>query len=208
VNQYITYKGFGENLRNRIIKYYQFKYARGKYFDENRILEELNQPLRQYIALRECQDLIVKVPFFKDADKYFITQVVMILKVNHYLPGDYIIEEGTSGDHMYFIASGTVEAIVNGVVRAKLSPGLFFGEIALLFGRMKRTASIRALSHCILYSLSRQDLNSVLELNPVMAERMRQVAADRLANDQKLKTQSTQLQAVIQKTAEDSPTSK
>lgn len=56
----------------------------------------------------------------------------MILKVNHYLPGDYVIEEGTSGDHMYFIAAGTVEAIVNGVARAKLSPGLFFGGIRAL----------------------------------------------------------------------------
>lgn len=51
----------------------------------------------------------------------------MILKVHHYLPGDYIIEEGTYGDHMYFIATGSVEAIVNGVARAKLSPGSFFG---------------------------------------------------------------------------------
>jgi hypothetical protein len=47
VNQYITYKGFGENLRTRILKYYHFKYSGGKYFDENRIMNELNQPLRQ-----------------------------------------------------------------------------------------------------------------------------------------------------------------
>jgi CRP-like cAMP-binding protein len=155
--------------------------------------------------LRECQDLIIKVPFFKDADKYFISQVVMILKVNHYLPGDYVIEEGTSGDHMYFIASGTVEAIVNGVSRAKLFPGLFFGEIALLFGRMKRTASIRAVTHCVLYSLSRQDLNSVLELNPVMADKMKQVAADRLAADAKAKNQPPPPPPQVEKTAEMSP---
>ncbi|KAJ3262213.1 Potassium/sodium hyperpolarization-activated cyclic nucleotide-gated channel 3 [Boothiomyces macroporosus] len=187
VNQYIKFKGFGDHLKDRIIKYYQFKYSDGKYFDENRILMELNQPLKQYIALRECQDLIVKVPFFKDGDKFFIAQVVMILKVNYYLPGDYVIEEGTTGDQMYFIASGQVEAIVNGVARAKLSPGSFFGEIALLFGRMKRTASIRAFTHCRLYSLSRKDLNSILELNPSMADRMKQVASERLAQDEKAK---------------------
>ncbi|KAJ3315881.1 Potassium/sodium hyperpolarization-activated cyclic nucleotide-gated channel 3 [Boothiomyces sp. JEL0838] len=187
VNQYIKFKGFGDKLKDRIIKYYQFKYSDGKYFDENRILMELNQPLKQYIALRECQDLIVKVPFFKDGDKFFIAQVVMILKVNYYLPGDYVIEEGTTGDQMYFIASGQVEAIVNGVARAKLSPGSFFGEIALLFGRMKRTASIRAFTHCRLYSLSRKDLNSILELNPSMADRMKQVASERLAQDEKAK---------------------
>ncbi|KAJ3325256.1 hypothetical protein HDV06_005013 [Boothiomyces sp. JEL0866] len=192
VNQFVRFKGFGDHLKDRIVKYYQFKYSDGKYFDENRILMELNQPLKQYIALRECQDLIVKVPFFKDGDKFFIAQVVMILKVNYYLPGDYVIEEGTTGDQMYFIASGTVEAIVNGVARAKLSPGSFFGEIALLFGRMKRTASIRAFTHCRLYSLSRKDLNSILELNPYMADRMKQVASDRLAQDEKAKAAKAQ----------------
>ncbi|KAJ3347756.1 Potassium/sodium hyperpolarization-activated cyclic nucleotide-gated channel 4, partial [Kappamyces sp. JEL0680] len=188
VNQYITYKGFGEQLKNRIVKYYQHKYSGGKFFDEARILSELNHPLRQHIALRECQDLIIKVPFFKDADQQFLTQVVMILKINHFLSGDYIIEEGTTGEHMFFIGSGTVEVIVNGVSRAKMVPGTFFGEIALLFGRMKRTASIRAVSNCILYSLSKTDLNDVLAMNPVVSERMKEVAAERLANDSKKKT--------------------
>jgi hypothetical protein len=56
VNQYITYKGFGDNLRNRILQYYQFKYSGGKYFDENRIMDELNQPLRQVI-ISDCSIL-------------------------------------------------------------------------------------------------------------------------------------------------------
>jgi CRP-like cAMP-binding protein len=48
---------------------------------------------------------------------------------------------------------------------------------------MRRTASIRANNYCILYSLSRADLNSILELNPHMAEKMKTVASERLAND-------------------------
>ena len=51
VNQYITYKGFGEKLRQRIMQYYHFKYSGGKFFDENRILSELNHPLRQVAIL-------------------------------------------------------------------------------------------------------------------------------------------------------------
>eukprot|EP00842_Homolaphlyctis_polyrhiza_P000617 jgi/Hompol1/1556/HPOL_005632-RA len=99
VNQYINYKGFGSDIKKRILEYYRFKYAHGKLFDETSILAELNPPLRQ------CQSLIYKVPFFKDADRHFITQVVMILRVCHYLPGDFVIEEGTIGDQMFFIAS-------------------------------------------------------------------------------------------------------
>ncbi|KAL2912093.1 hypothetical protein HK105_208446 [Polyrhizophydium stewartii] len=187
VSQYISYKGFGGDIKRRLLEYYRFKYSQGKFFDEKQILAELNHPLRQDICMQECQSLILKVPFFKDADHFFITQVVMILHVTHYMPGDYVIEEGNIGDNMFFIASGTLEVIVGGTARAKLSPGLFFGEIALLYGRMRRTASVRAVTNCILYSLSRPDLNTVLECNPKMADKMRKVAEERLAADAKFR---------------------
>ena len=46
VGQYVSYKGLGRSLKKKIIDYYQFKYSRGKYFDEAKILNELNTPLR------------------------------------------------------------------------------------------------------------------------------------------------------------------
>ena len=49
VSQYISYKGLDWNLRNRILEYYQYKYSGGKFFDEKRIMTELNNPLRQVI---------------------------------------------------------------------------------------------------------------------------------------------------------------
>ncbi len=51
VSQYITYKELDWGLRTRILEYYQYKYAGGKYFDEKKIMTELNIPLRQVSAL-------------------------------------------------------------------------------------------------------------------------------------------------------------
>jgi hyperpolarization activated cyclic nucleotide-gated potassium channel 2 len=127
VSQYIQYKGLGRDIQQRIFQYYHFKYSKGKYFDEEKILAELNQPLRVSISMRECRPLIVQVPFFKDADHSFITQVVTILKVNHFLHDDIIIEQGTTGDQMFFIESGSVEVIVDGKSVAILESGKFFG---------------------------------------------------------------------------------
>jgi hypothetical protein len=56
-------------------------------------------------------------------------------------------------------------------------------EIALLFGHMKRTASIRAKTACSLYSLSRSDLDKILEVYPDMAEKLQKTAEERLAHD-------------------------
>jgi hypothetical protein len=46
VSQYINYKGLGRELKKKILDYYQLKYSKGKYFDESKILAELNHPLR------------------------------------------------------------------------------------------------------------------------------------------------------------------
>ncbi len=148
VSQYITYKELDWNLRTRILEYYQYKYAGGKYFDEKKIMTELNIPLRQVflsnpcflssllkhcinttqsILMHNCKNLILKVPFFRDGDNSFISQVVLALEVNHFLPQDTVIEIGSSGDEMYFIASGVCEVISGGVVRARLTSGSFFG---------------------------------------------------------------------------------
>ena len=51
VNQYIVYKGLDWNLRTRILEYFQHKYSGGKYFDERKIMTELNMPLRQVTFL-------------------------------------------------------------------------------------------------------------------------------------------------------------
>lgn len=57
----------------------------------------------------------------------FIAHIAQTLELEYFNPGDYVIEEGTLGDKMYFISSGKVEAVVNGVAKVKLGPGLFFG---------------------------------------------------------------------------------
>ena len=143
VNQYINYKGFSSVLKRRILEYYNLKYDKGKFFDEKKIMAELNQPLRQHISLQDCEEIVLKVPFFKEADSFFISQIVLILKLEHYLPGDFVIQEGDYGDEMYFISKGVLEVSIGDVPRTKMQQGWFFGEIALLFGRMRRTASIR-----------------------------------------------------------------
>jgi CRP-like cAMP-binding protein len=151
--------------------------------DEKNIMTQLNEPIQKYISIRGCQALITKVPFFRDLDQNLITQILLILELEYYTTSDFIIEEGTQGDKMYFIAHGKVEVVVGGVSKAKMSSGQFFGEIALLMGSTKRTASIRAVSNCILYSLSRKNLNVILEENTSLAKKLKQVAEERLNSD-------------------------
>ncbi|KAJ3326815.1 hypothetical protein HDU91_004541, partial [Kappamyces sp. JEL0680] len=110
--------------------------------------------------------------------------VVMILRPVHFLPDDLVIEKGTAGDQMFFIAMGYLEVVIDGgKVVGQLGPGQFFGEIAMLFGHMKRTATIRARTSCSLYSLSRGELNLILDVYPEMAQQLKKTAEERMIQD-------------------------
>ena len=69
----------------------------------------------------------MKVPFFKDADELFIAQIVTLLQINYYVEEDFVIEQGTSGEKMYFIESGVLEVIVGKKSVDVLNSGQFFG---------------------------------------------------------------------------------
>lgn len=94
------------------------------------------------------------------------------------LPGQAIVREGEHGDRMYFVASGSVQVLGRSfdgseVVLARLEPGTYFGEQALLSSeRGRRNATVRALTHCELLVLTRDGLLSVLEPGSAFAQQL------------------------------------
>jgi hyperpolarization activated cyclic nucleotide-gated potassium channel 2 len=120
------------------------------------------------------------VPFFKQAEKTFISQLVMSMKLEHFLKDDDIMIEGSVGEEMYFISTGNVSVYIGGQHKAVLHTGQFFGEISLLMGKMKRTATIRANENCKLYSLSRVDVENVMAGYPITMANIKKIAQERL----------------------------
>jgi CRP-like cAMP-binding protein len=55
---------------------------------------------------------------------------------------------------------------------------------------MKRTATVRAVTSCTLYSLSRSDLEYILEVYPEMADKLQKTAEERITSDLKRFTKS------------------
>lgn len=88
-----------------------------------------------------------------------------------YQDGQIIIEEGTSGDWVYVIHSGTVE--ISKTIKGKknivtmLGPGEIFGELGFL-GGVSRTATARAVGETCVGIIDRAYLDS--EFNKLSAE--------------------------------------
>ncbi|MCJ8737735.1 hypothetical protein PDJAM_G00027490 [Pangasius djambal] len=178
VEQYMSFHKLPADFRQKIHDYYEHRYQ-GKMFDEESILEELNEPLREEIVNFNCRKLVASMPLFANADPNFVTAMLTKLRFEVFQPGDYIIREGTIGKKMYFIQHGVVSVLTKGSIGMKLSDGSYFGEICLLT-RGRRTASVRADTYCRLYSLSVDNFNEVLEEYPMMRRAFETVAIDRL----------------------------
>ncbi|KAJ3388369.1 hypothetical protein HDU84_009803 [Entophlyctis sp. JEL0112] len=202
VHEYMTYRKLSEPIKVKVRQYYELKY-KGKYFDEDAILNEMNESLKQEIAVHNCRDLIAKVPFLNrevgdGRDSHFLARIAKALRPVYFIKGDLIFDQGWVGNEMYFIQQGCVSIIVNGSRVGELRDGAFFGEVALL-GEMPRTATIVAAGNTILYSFGRVDFSNILKDYEDMALRIKLVYEERMAKIQKEKD------AKLKQEAEKSP---
>jgi CRP-like cAMP-binding protein len=79
-----------------------------------------------------------------------------------------VMAEGTEGDEMFFVKSGSLVVTAtegkDRVLIGELGPGEYFGEIAMLTGK-PRTATVRARTDGELFCLKRKDAAPVLRPN-------------------------------------------
>ncbi len=110
-----------------------------------------------------------QIPLFQSSDPQFLNALVMLLKPVIYSPGQTIVRRGETGQEMYIISRGEVEVLnQNGMAIARLKEGNFFGEISLL--RLEpRNATVRAVTQCDLFALSKEDFHKALRDHPEFA---------------------------------------
>jgi hyperpolarization activated cyclic nucleotide-gated potassium channel 3 len=84
--------------------------------------------LREEVVSFNCRHLVAAVPFFRDADADFVTEIISNLAFEVFQPGDVIIKEGSVGKKMYFIQHGVVKVNSSKSAEARhLADGSYFG---------------------------------------------------------------------------------
>lgn len=96
--------------------------------------------------------------------------------------GEVIIRQGDAGETVYLVERGQVsvraQAAIGSLEVTKLGPGAFFGEISLLTGA-PRSATVVALSECMVLAVDKHALEPILRGHPEVAESMSRVLAER-----------------------------
>ncbi len=180
VDTFLKYRNIPGELQKRIRDYYDYLWESRRGYEESQLLEDLPTSLKTQVAFFLNQDIIEKVPIFKNASREFIRDIILNLQPVIYTPGDQVITAGEIGYEMYFISRGEVDVTNEdgSITYATLTSGQFFGEIALLLS-MPRTATVNARVYCDLYVLDKDTFDSILQRYPSFAKKIEQLADER-----------------------------
>jgi len=187
INDFFRTKRVPQALQARVRDYYSYLWETQKSVSSVSLTEELPHTISMEILLFLNRTILEKVSLFRNANEIFIREIVQLLRPIVFLPGDYIIRQGEYGDRVFFLSSGDVEVLVGDSKVAQLGAGSPFGETALLQGE-KRSASIRAVSYCDVYQLSKADFDALRARYPELDAEVKKVVEDRLKDTQE-KTQ-------------------
>lgn len=102
-------------------------------------------------------------------------------RVHVYSNGETILEHGAQGDSMFIVHDGFLSVRVDGEEVARLGPGDFFGEMALLTGE-RRTADIIAVTDVVALEIARDALLPVLHEVPDLAAAISAKVVQRQSN--------------------------
>jgi CRP-like cAMP-binding protein len=124
---------------------------------------------------------------FRDLEPEQIRELIDISRRVTFPAGSTIMREGEEGDTLYIILGGTVEVVKSLVLpgmdeddgpdRSKVFTRLsaddhaVFGEIALL-EKQRRTATITALTDCVLYEIRKDDFLGLAEKDTALGYRV------------------------------------
>lgn len=111
-----------------------------------------------------------------------LQKLVEAAEVTGRAPGETLTEEGAIGYRFYLLLEGSAVVERAGEVVAKLGPGDFVGEIALLGGG-RSTATVRCQEATRCLTIRREDFWAVLEAEPAIALRILEVVARRLERE-------------------------
>ncbi|KIZ01636.1 potassium voltage-gated channel, subfamily H(eag-related), member 6 [Monoraphidium neglectum] len=96
-------------LMRRITEFHRHTSARQLAPEELAIVNELSAPLRTELVLFLFRSVLERVPFFSGKGGVFVAAAVPHLRLEHFEEGEVVMRQGESGDHLWFVAHGSLE---------------------------------------------------------------------------------------------------
>ncbi len=133
--------------------------------------------------MSSSEDLLAKVPLFKELEAQDLSRLAAASRVETFSSGEAIVEVGEPGRSLYLVTEGHVQVLYP--VRsaefelARLGPGEFFGEMALLNDK-PRSATVRAVGEVSAIVLDKTEFRALVLDRPQVALALLEVLSVRI----------------------------
>ncbi len=135
------------------------------------------------VTKKEKLDRLGSVPLFNGLSQKDLEKILDRTKESFHVASDVVIAEGKAGIGFHLILEGTANVVRNGRIAARLSPGEFFGEMALVDDG-PRSATVVADSDLTTVVLSKWEFRPLLKDHPEMAWKMIEHLVGRVREEQ------------------------
>ena len=136
----------------------------------------------------EIADTLAGFTLFADLTTPQLLGVAHTFEEAFFPEGQRILRQGLTGSGFYVILDGEAKVIVDGVDRANLSKGDFFGEVSILLGEPP-SADVIATRPLRCIVLAGSGVEAFLVAHPRVMFRMLQAQARRLRNANRYRNQ-------------------
>jgi len=124
-------------------------------------------------------DTLPTIELFSELSKKELKNIAALMTPIQVKMGRVLTKEGDPGREFMIIIEGTATVKRKGRVLARLGPGDFFGELAIVAG-VPRTATVIADTDMVIETLNRREFTSLLDESPRIAKKILVGAVRRL----------------------------
>jgi CRP/FNR family cyclic AMP-dependent transcriptional regulator len=124
-------------------------------------------------------ELLRNVPLFSDLSAKELMSLSRLMDEIDLKPGTVIIREGNTGGEFFIVLEGTIEVKRKGRRLARLGPGDYLGEIALI-DHGPRTATAMVETDARLLVLASREFHSMLASDPRIENKILRTLAARV----------------------------
>ncbi|XP_022064734.1 potassium voltage-gated channel subfamily H member 4a [Acanthochromis polyacanthus] len=160
-----------QQLKQRMLEYFQATWSVNNGINANELLHDFPDELRADIAMHLNKD-ILQLPVFERASRGCLRSLSLHIKTSFCAPGEFLIRHGDALHSNYFVCSGSLEVLKDGMVLAILGKGDLIGaDLPEQDQVIKTNADVKALTYCDLQHISVRALREVLGLYPEYGSR-------------------------------------
>lgn len=124
-------------------------------------------------------ETLPNIELFSELSKKELRNIASLMTPIRVKAGRKLTKEGEPGREFMIIVEGNATVDRGGKVLARLGPGDFFGELAVVAG-VPRTATVTADTDMVIEMLNRREFSSLLDESPRIAKKVLVGAVRRL----------------------------